>query len=81
MYVSANHVLMQHNSHFRMSAYLQEMSCYAGQAMVFSEASEFMKKYMLVEVTDKQIERLCHFYGNELEKSLQEQIENGACVQ
>ena len=78
MNVSPDHVLMQHDPHFRMSAYLQEMSCYAGQAMVFAEASQFMEKYMMVEVTDKQIERVCHFYGNKLEETMQNQIEKGA---
>lgn len=77
MKVNENHVLMNHNPHFRMSAYLQEMSCYAGQAMVFLEASEFMHKYMMVEVTDKQIERVSHFYGNQLEETLQQKIEKG----
>lgn len=81
MNVSGNHVLMNHNPHFRMSAYLQEMSCYAGQAMVFSEASEFMKKYMMVEVTDKQIERVDHYYGNQLEETLQSRIEQGASME
>ena len=77
MNVNKNHVLMHHNPHFRMSAYLQEMSCYAGQAMVFLEASEFMHKYMMVEVTDKQIERISHFYGKQLEEILQQKIEKG----
>ena len=81
MKVNPHHVLMNHNPHFRMSAYLQEMSCYAGQAMVFLEASQFMKKYMMAEVTDKQIERVSHFYGNQLEKTMQEQIKKGECME
>ena len=79
--ISENHVLMKHNPHFRMSSYLQEMSCYAGQAMVFLEASEFMEKYMMVEVTDKQIERICHFYGNQLEKTMDQHIKKGESIE
>lgn len=77
MEVATEHVLMNHNPRFRMSAYLQEMSCYAGQSMVFWEASEFILKYMMVEVTDKQIERVSHFYGSQLEEALQQKIEKG----
>jgi Uncharacterised protein family (UPF0236) len=75
--VNPEHLLMRRNTRFRMSGYLQEMSCYAGQAMVFSEASEFMFKYMLTEVTAKQIERVSHYYGSELEQRLNTEIEKG----
>ena len=80
MYVSKEHVLFQHNQSFRMSAYLQEMACYSGQAMVFEEASTFIEKYLLIELNAKQIERVSHHYGAQVEDVLQEKIENGEVV-
>jgi hypothetical protein len=78
MSVSREHVLLTHNESFRMSAYLQEMSCYSGQAMVFEEASEFIGKYLMIDLNAKQIERVSHHYGERIEESLREKIENGA---
>lgn len=40
--------------------------CHLGQQLVFEEASETMKKLRGVEVTAKQIERVSHYYGEEV---------------
>ena len=80
MHVNRNHVLLKHNDRFRMSAYLQEMSCYAGQAMVFEEASQFIGKYLLIDLNAKQIERVSHHYGEQIEQVLEEKIEKLAVV-
>ena len=53
-----------------MSAYLQEMCCHSGQAMVYAEASDFMERYLIQQVSGKQIERICHYYGEKIEMRL-----------
>ena len=44
------------------------MMCYAGQQMVFVEASDMLSIMKGVDVNAKQIERVCHHYGGILEK-------------
>lgn len=39
-----------------------------GQEVVFSKASEFISLFNQVEVTPKQIDRVCNFYGGQLHK-------------
>jgi hypothetical protein len=57
---------------FRVSKYLQELGCYVGQQLTFDEASENLKRIGGITLSDKQIERICHKYGEELETSLNE---------
>ena len=49
---------------FKISPYLQEHLCRAGTKLTFDEASEEVTKLIGVEVNAKQIERLCHHYGD-----------------
>ena len=63
MSVPEKHVLCQTPSGFRMTAYWQEQCLYMGQQQVFEEASECIEKLTGTAVTAKQIERLCHCYG------------------
>jgi len=49
---------------------MQEKICQTGRELVFEEATEMIKNLMLVEVNAKQIERVCHYYGEELEIEL-----------
>jgi hypothetical protein len=51
---------------FKISPYLQECLCLAGTKMTFEEASEEVKTLKGIEVNAKQIERLCHHYGESL---------------
>lgn len=51
---------------FKISPYLQEHLCRAGTKMTFEEASEEITQLMGVAVNAKQIERLCHHYGESL---------------
>ena len=44
------------------------MMCYAGQQMVFEEASDLLFIMKGVDINAKQIERVCHHYGGILEK-------------
>ncbi len=49
---------------FKISPYLQEHLCRVGTKLTFEEASEEVTKLMCVGVNAKQIERLCHHYGD-----------------
>ncbi len=57
-----------------MSSYAQDLCCYVGQQTVFEEASELLKVIRGVDITSKQIERVCHLYGRKLEEIKEEQI-------
>jgi hypothetical protein len=61
-----------------MSPYLQETACYLGQSLPFDEGSELLKKLTGCELSDKQIERVSHFYGNEIEVLDSQVYENQA---
>jgi hypothetical protein len=49
---------------FKISPYMQEHLCRAGTKLTFEEASEEVTKLKGIEVNAKQIERLCHHYGD-----------------
>lgn len=57
---------------FRVSKYLQELGCYVGQQLTFDEASDNLNRVGGITLSDKQIERICHEYGEQLEASLNE---------
>ncbi len=61
-------MLLGADSVFKMSAYLQELVCYVGESDVFEQASENLRKLSAIEVNAKQIERVCHHYGELLEE-------------
>ena len=65
--IGKDHVLASH-APFQMSAYLQEIICLVGQSVVFSEGSMLLEKLAGVSVNAKQIERVCHHYGEQLEE-------------
>lgn len=48
---------------FKISPFMQEHLCRIGTKMTFTEASEEVTHLMGIEVNAKQIERLCHHYG------------------
>jgi hypothetical protein len=58
-----------------VSQLLQELACYVGSELVFDKASEALLKIGGVDLCDKQIERICHHYGQKLEDQLCEKIE------
>lgn len=51
---------------FRQSPYLQETALYLGQSEVFATANEFLHRLLGVDLSGKQIENLCHHYGENL---------------
>lgn len=57
---------------------MQDIMCYSGQQKVFEEASETIQRLLLIEVNAKQIERLCHYYGERIEDEQRQSIESGA---
>jgi hypothetical protein len=63
-----NHPLATVPGGFKISAYMQEQLCRTGTKLTFEEASEEVTELMGVEVNAKQIERLCHHYGEQLEQ-------------
>lgn len=55
---------------------MQNKICLAGRELVFEAASEMIENMMLVEVNAKQIERVCHYYGEELTVELPYGVKN-----
>lgn len=62
------HLLATAPGGFKISPFMQEQMCRAGTKMTFEEAGEEISKLMGVEANAKQIERLCHHYGELLEQ-------------
>jgi len=58
-----NHPLATAPGGFKISPYMQEHLCRAGTRLTFEEASEQVAELKGVAVNAKQIERLCHYYG------------------
>ena len=61
-----------------ISSLMQESMCYVGQALVFTEAEQLINHLTGAGVNAKQIERLCHHYGQRIEdennRAIQEQV-------
>ena len=58
-----------------ISSFAQEAMCYMGQHLVFKEAEEVINTLTSADINAKQIERLCHHYGQSLEDDLLRNIE------
>lgn len=55
---------------FRQSPYLQETALFLGQCEVYAEASEVLNRLCQVDLSAKQIEHICHHYGEKLEEQI-----------
>jgi len=53
---------------FKISPLMQDHICRLGAKLVFSEASEEFMNFLEVDVSAKQIERICHKYGDKLDE-------------
>ena len=53
---------------FKISPYLQEHLCRVGSKLTFDESSEELSKLLQLDVNAKQVERICHYYGDKLEQ-------------
>ena len=61
---------MTHSEHgFQISPFLQERICYVGQEAVFEEASTMLRELLGLAVSAKQIERVCHYFGQRVEET------------
>lgn len=69
-----SHALCRVGGGFGISSYLQYLGCYMGQKEVFQEASESIGRLTGAELSAKQVERLCHYYGTLLESELEASI-------
>lgn len=67
--VHKDSLLARTSRHFSITPLLQEYICRMGQEVVFSKASEFITLFNQVEVSSKQVDRVCNFYGDLLHKS------------
>jgi hypothetical protein len=65
--VAHQHVMNQAPAGFRISAYLQELALQVGQEFPFQQASDWLDTLAGVQLGAKQIERLAHYYGQQLE--------------
>lgn len=62
---------------FCISKYMVDIMCYSGQQKVFQEASESIDKLLGIEINPKQIERVCHHYGEQIEQEQIKEVEEG----
>ena len=72
-----SHAFFHVGGGFRVSSYLQYLGCYLGQQEIFDEASRSLEMLTGQQLDPKQIERMCHHYGAELEAELQAKIQSG----
>lgn len=56
---------------------MQEQMCYMGQQMVFQEGADSFQRFMGVDINAKQIERICHHYGERIEQIQKQAIKHG----
>lgn len=47
---------------------MQQTALFLGQQQVFSQASELLQRFSGIDLSDKQIENLCHYYGEKLQE-------------
>ena len=66
--VPQKHILHKSRTGFSTSPCLTELLCYMGQELVFETASEAIEKLTFVAIQSKQIERVCHHYGEKIEE-------------
>lgn len=57
---------------------MQELACFSGQQAVFEDASQMLSFIGGIDIGAKQIERICHYHGQQIEDSLQADIRAGA---
>ena len=53
---------------FKISPVLQENICRIGSKLTFREASEELTALLRIEINAKQVERVCHCYGEQIDQ-------------
>lgn len=59
--------IMEPKGAFRQSPYLQDTALYLGQGDIFSHSSALLTRLTGISLSDKQIENLCHHYGEKID--------------
>lgn len=62
---------------FRISPYARQVLCYLGQQKVYAEAEKELQMLKGIHISAKQIENVCHYYGEKLEEKIQQEIASG----
>lgn len=62
-------VLARASRNFSITPLLQEQILRVGQEVVYSKASEIIGLFNPIEITAKQVDRVCHFYGGQLHEA------------
>jgi len=66
--------LSQTSGSFKMSPYLQTKVIYVGQKEIFEEGSDSLRELGGIEINAKQIERVSHHWGGEIEPVIQSSV-------
>lgn len=66
--VPKGHAMSSRPMGFHISPCLQEHICRLGSKLVFAEASEEFWQFLELDISDKQIERVCHCYGEKIDE-------------
>jgi hypothetical protein len=54
---------------FKISPFLQEHMCRSGSKLTFEEAADELSRLLRLDINAKQVERLCHCYGEKLDET------------
>lgn len=74
------HPLAQSKSHFGISEKLQELICLMGQSQVFEDGENLFYEMMGISMGAKQIQRVCEYYGEQIEEENNQAIDSGASL-
>lgn len=75
--VAKDHCLIFTDTPFCASPYLQELACFAGHQAVFEDSSKMLSFIGNIDISAKQIERICHYHGQQVEDGINERIKSG----
>lgn len=64
--IHKEHPLAKNTRNFAITPCLQELICFIGMQHTYSGSSAVFKKLLDIEISAKQIERVCTFYGTKL---------------
>lgn len=65
-HLKKDHLLCRGTNNFKISQCLQELVCLFSQNMVFDDASEMLERILPINLSNKQIQRVSEWYGDQL---------------
>ena len=74
--IAKRHIFSGAVNGFQISPYMQEKMVYAGQSDCYAESREIVSKYLLVNVSLTQMQRVTNRYGSLLEEERKKDKEN-----